>query len=89
MSEKEKPPKYQLLTSSEHVDTPRSELTSGALLGGVKENTTAHGIPHIARARGQCNIHEGYYWLSENLRANLKSEIFSEQSEESSSPTSY
>ena len=36
-----------------HTLTQNFEITPDDLLTGLKQTTSSHGIPHVARARGQ------------------------------------
>ena len=48
--------KYYFHTSSEWEDKPDDQLTTSALWGGLKQDTTAHGIPHYAHAKGKFKV---------------------------------
>ena len=46
---------YMLNVSSDHEDAPYHMLGPSALWGGLREKTSAHGIPHVDNARGKFN----------------------------------
>ena len=44
---------YEYITSSEFTEQTRDEVPLRGIWDGLKENTTAHGIPHVEIARGE------------------------------------
>ena len=47
---------YQYLASSEFEGKSREDIPFRGLWEGLKESTTAHGIPHVETSRGKANL---------------------------------
>ena len=47
---------YTYMCSTEFADKPREEVPLRGIFDGLKEHTTAHGVPHIEFAKGTVSI---------------------------------
>ena len=51
-------PLYRYKTTSEASKKENEEVKAKEIWGGFKEQTTAHGIPHVDQARGTTPLHD-------------------------------
>ena len=51
-------PLYRYKTTSEASKKENEEVKAKEIWGGFKEQTTAHGIPHVDQARGTTHLHD-------------------------------
>ena len=52
-SEDVKRPRYEYNVSSEYDGAPYHAVTPNAIWKGLREKTSAHGVPHVDNAQGK------------------------------------